>query len=92
MFDVILRSVVDLLLMQNGRWIGIEAKRADAPTLTRSMRIAIEDLRLDQLTVLYPGDRQYDLSEKVTVVPVTALATVDAKVLWPRRHATKGSR
>jgi predicted AAA+ superfamily ATPase len=77
---------LDLLLMKNGKRIGIEAKRADAPTLTPSMRIAIEDLRLDQLTVLYPGERQYTLSEKVTVVPVTALATLSANVLWPRRH------
>jgi predicted AAA+ superfamily ATPase len=83
---------LDLLLMKNGKRIGIEAKRADAPTLTPSMRIAIEDLRLDQLTVLYPGERQYTLSEKVTVVPVTALATLNPEVLWPRRHTRKGSR
>lgn len=75
---------LDLLLMKNGKRIGIEAKRADAPTLTPSMRIAIEDLRLDQLTVLYPGERQYALSEKVTVVPVTALAALNPEVLWPR--------
>jgi predicted AAA+ superfamily ATPase len=83
---------LDLLLMKNGKRIGIEAKRADAPTLTPSMRIAIEDLRLDQLTVLYPGERQYALSEKVTVVPVTTLATLNSNVLWPRRRARKGSR
>jgi predicted AAA+ superfamily ATPase len=81
---------LDLLLMKNGKRIGIEAKRADAPTLTPSMRIAIEDLRLDQLTVLYPGERQYALSEKVTVVPVTALATLNPGVLWPRRRARDG--
>jgi predicted AAA+ superfamily ATPase len=83
---------LDLLLMKDGKRIGIEAKRADAPTLTPSMRIAIEDLRLDQLTVLYPGERQYALSEKVTVVPVTALAASDSNVLWPRRRARKGVR
>jgi predicted AAA+ superfamily ATPase len=83
---------LDLLFMKNGRRIGIEAKRADAPTLTPSMRIAIEDLRLDQLTVLYPGERQYALSEKVTVVPVTALATLNPEVLWPRRDARKRAR
>jgi uncharacterized protein len=83
---------LDLLLIKNGRRIGIEAKRADAPTLTPSMRIAIEDLRLDQLTVLYPGERQYALSEKVTVVPVTALATLNADVLWPGRRVGKRAR
>ena len=82
----------DLLLMKHGKRIGIEAKRADAPTLTPSMRIAIEDLRLDQLMVLYSGERQYALSEKVTVVPVTTLATLNSNFLWPRRRARKGSR
>ena len=56
------------------------------------MRIAIEDLRLDQLMVLYSGERQYALSEKVTVVPVTTLATLNSNFLWPRRRARKGSR
>ncbi len=60
---------LDLLLFKNGRRIGIECKRADAPTLTPSMRIALADLKLDQLYVLYPGDKSYSLGKKVEVVP-----------------------
>ena len=48
----------------------IECKRADAPTLTRSMRIALADLKLDELHVVYPGDRRYALADKVDVVPL----------------------
>jgi len=62
---------LDLLLFKNGRRIGVECKRMDAPTLTPSMRIAMEDLKLDELYVLYPGSKRYPLAEKVTAVPLT---------------------
>jgi predicted AAA+ superfamily ATPase len=61
---------LDLLLFKNGRRIGIECKRADAPTLTPSMRIALADLKLDRLYVLYPGNKAYTLGKKVEVVPL----------------------
>jgi hypothetical protein len=59
---------LDLLLFKDGRRIGIECKRADAPELTRSMRSALTDLKLDHLYVLYPGDKTYALGKKVEVV------------------------
>jgi predicted AAA+ superfamily ATPase len=61
---------LDLLLFDRGRRIGIECKRADAPVLTPSMRIALADLKLDELRVVYPGDRQYSLARNVQVVPL----------------------
>ncbi len=61
---------LDLLLFKGGNRIGIECKRADAPVLTPSMRIALHDLKLDQLYVLYPGDKAYSLGNKVEVVPL----------------------
>lgn len=63
---------LDLLLFKNGRRIGIEIKRADAPTLTPSMRIALADLKLDHLYVLYPGERAYPLAKNVEVLPLAA--------------------
>ena len=41
--------------------------------LTPSMRIALVDLKLDQLTVAYPGGRRYTLAKKVEVVPLAHL-------------------
>lgn len=64
---------IDLLLFMNGRRIGIECKRTDAPKLTPSMRIALDDLGLDQLRVVYPGDRRYSLGKNVEVVPLPEL-------------------
>ena len=61
---------LDLLLFKNGRRIGIECKRADAPQLTPSMRTALADLKLDHLYVLYPGTRVYSLGRNVEVMPL----------------------
>lgn len=65
---------LDLLAIKDGRRIGVEIKRADAPVLTPSMRIALSDLRLDHLVVLYPGHEAYALNQDVTVLPLSRLA------------------
>jgi uncharacterized protein len=64
---------LDLLLFKRGRRIGIECKRADAPVLTPSMRIALADLKLDELRVVYPGEKRYTLARKIEVVPLAEL-------------------
>jgi hypothetical protein len=63
---------LDLLLFKNGQRIGVECKRSDAPTLTPSMRIALADLKLDHLYVLYPGERGYPLAKNVEVMPLAS--------------------
>jgi predicted AAA+ superfamily ATPase len=65
---------LDLLMSKYGRRIGVEIKRADAPELTPSMRIALADLKLDRLLVIYPGDKAYTLAPKVEVVPASSVA------------------
>ncbi len=67
---------LDLLLVKDGRRIGIECKRSDAPRLTPSMRTSLVDLELDRLVVIYPGTRRYPLAEGVEVVPLVELAGV----------------
>lgn len=64
---------IDLVLFKAGRRIGVECKRSDAPTLTPSMRTALVDLKLDQLFVVYPGERRYRLTPQVEVVPLAEL-------------------
>ena len=61
---------LDLLLFKDGRRIGVECKRADAPVLTPSMRVALADLKLDRLYILYPGERTYSLGKRVEVMPL----------------------
>ncbi|MBI3860780.1 MAG: ATP-binding protein [Planctomycetia bacterium] len=64
---------LDLLLFKDGKRIGIECKRQDAPSLTPSMRTALVDLTLDELIVVYPGTRAYLLAEHVRVIPLADL-------------------
>jgi predicted AAA+ superfamily ATPase len=64
---------IDLVLFKHGRRIGVECKRMDAPTLTPSMRIALADLKLDRLLVVYPGERRYALARRVEVIPLAEL-------------------
>lgn len=64
---------LDLLLFKGGRRVGVEVKRMDAPRLTPSMQTALNDLRLDALYVVYPGERRYRLGDRVEVVPLAAL-------------------
>ncbi|MFA4910655.1 MAG: ATP-binding protein [Desulfobacteria bacterium] len=49
---------------------GVEFKYEDAPRLTRSMKTAVEDLKLERLWVVYPGKAAYRLTEKVQVLPI----------------------
>jgi predicted AAA+ superfamily ATPase len=59
---------IDLLTIQNGLKIGFEIKYTDAPKITKSMLFAIEDLSLEQLFIIYPGDKNYVLHEKIQVI------------------------
>ncbi len=65
---------LDFLVTRGSERLGVEAKWADAPKLTRSMRVALEDLRLERILVAYPGPRRYRVHPRVEVVPVTEIA------------------
>lgn len=69
-------SELDLLLELRGRRIGVEFKRADAPTATRSMHVAMTDAALDELWVVYPGTRSYTLADRITVRPLSECIAV----------------
>ncbi len=60
---------IDLMFFKGGRMYGIEVKRADAPMMTPSLRIALEDLKLERIAVIYPGEKRYSLHKKIDVVP-----------------------
>ena len=64
---------LDLLIVRGRRRWGFEVKKTSAPGLTRSMHIAIKDLRLDRLDVIHAGRDTFALAAKVRAV---ALADV----------------
>ena len=61
---------LDLLLIRKGKRHGVECKYSDAPRLTPSMRVALHDLGLESLTVVYPGSRSYELGRRIRVLPL----------------------
>jgi hypothetical protein len=65
---------IDLLLRRGDRLLGVECKRADAPRMTPSIRIALEDLDLERVAVVYPGTKRYRLDDRVEAVPLAMLA------------------
>lgn len=76
---------IDLVLLKDGRLLGVECKRMDAPRLTPSMRIALEDLKLERIAVVYPGTRRYPLAERVEVVPLEVLGDgIEGLFPWAR--------
>lgn len=83
---------LDLLLLKDGRRFGVEIKRTDAPALTPSMRIALDDLRLEHLIMLYPGVRRYPLSAHVTAVPLAEFATSSWEALLPRQRRLRRAK
>jgi uncharacterized protein len=65
---------LDVLVMSGGRRFGFELKYGDAPGMTRSMHVALQDLALHRLWVVYPGSETYDLDARVRVIPLTAVS------------------
>ena len=54
--------------MKDGKRFTFECKYTDNPSMTRSMHIAINDLELDVLITIVPGEVDFWLNEKVRVI------------------------
>jgi predicted AAA+ superfamily ATPase len=70
------RAELDLMVLAKGKRWGFEVKYQDAPTVTKSMRIAMQDLKLERLWVVYPGQNGYPMDEKIECVSLAQLQQV----------------
>lgn len=68
---------LDLLLLRKGKRWGFEFKCLDAPRTSKSMHIAIKDLDLEHLWVIYPGTQTYPLTESITALPLQQVHCID---------------
>ena len=66
---------LDLLIIKNGKRYGFEFKYTDFPKTSKSMHIAIQDLKLDSLELLYAGDKTFPLAEKITAYGLDSLSS-----------------
>ena len=62
------QAELDLLIVRGNKRMGFEFKYSDAPRMTRSLHSALEDLKLDKITVITPGDVNFLIHEKVRAI------------------------
>jgi predicted AAA+ superfamily ATPase len=64
---------LDLLILKKNKRNGFEFKYTDAPKITKSMKIALTDLSLDQLIIIYPGTEVFPLDKKIIACGLQSL-------------------
>ncbi len=64
---------LDLFMPLGGKKYGFEIKFNESPKLTASMKTAFDTLALDHLWVVYPGQHEYPIEEKITAWPLTKI-------------------
>jgi len=64
---------LDLFWQNKGKNWGIDFKFMDAPKKTKSFNIAIDNLNLEHLWVVYPGKDNYKLANNITVFPLNSI-------------------
>ena len=67
---------LDLLFFRSGRRYGVEFKYSGSPTMTKSLHMAVNDLKLDRAWILHPGRQSYPVHEKVEALPIHAINTI----------------
>ena len=69
---------LDLLLVRGNRRIGIEVKCTESPVVTRSMEIAMKDLRLQKLWLIHRGDMRFTMRPGIEALPVAQLGALSS--------------
>lgn len=65
---------VDLLLVpRNGSPIAVEIKHSLSPKVSNGLRSVMDDLKCERGYIVYPGNEAYQVSARITVLPVTML-------------------
>lgn len=67
------RAEVDLLLVKGGKRLGFEIKHTSTPKVTTSLVTAQEDLGIDELIVVFPGQDSFPLTETIRAVGLETL-------------------
>lgn len=65
---------IDLILRKGDALYGVECKRTDSPRITPSIQIALDDLKLKRVFVIYPGIQRFPMANKVEAVPLQTLS------------------
>ncbi len=71
---------LDLFVVRGRRRLGFEMKLSESPTVTRSMMIAMADLKLERLDVIHAGDGTWPLAPGIRAVALNRIGS-DLEVL-----------
>lgn len=66
------QAELDLLLHLRGQRLGFEFKFTDKPTITKSMRTAMETLNLNTLVIISPGSHDFPLDTQIRAIGLEA--------------------
>lgn len=66
---------LDLYVEIGGRKLGFEFKRTERPSTTRSMHVAMADLRLDRLVVVHAGALSFPLATGIDAIALERIWT-----------------
>ncbi len=61
---------IDLLFFHRGHRYGVEFKFSEAPQATKSMRIALDTLKLHHLWIIHPGQHRYPIDKRISAFPL----------------------
>lgn len=61
------QAEIDLIIENQGNLTGYEFKYTDKPSITKSIKMALEILDLSKITIITPNKEQYQLADKVFV-------------------------
>ena len=64
---------LDLLINYKGKRYGFEFKYMDSPGVTKSMTVVLEDLKLERLYVVYPGQRSFPMKDSIELLPISKI-------------------
>jgi len=64
---------LDLLVVRGRRRLGFELKRTASSRVTPSIRTALDDLHLERVDVVYPGEHTFPLAEQVRALALPRL-------------------
>lgn len=71
---------LDLFIVRGTRRLGFEFKRTSTPRTRKSMWIALRELNLERLVVIYPGDEVFPLAERIDAVGLTRITDAIPKL------------
>ncbi len=71
---------IDLFFIHHGKRFGIEIKYSESPKATRSAQIALNDLGLQHLWLVHPGNHTYPVDEKISALPLTAIGQLREQI------------